>query len=460
MPIINKGVFEGDLVYIRQTGNDWPTAQVTTTADVIETSGNLYFTNARVFAALSNGITGNLVVTGTIVANSFVANNLIVNGVSLFSGEQGANLTVTRITANIWNGLYTANVSETPGNLYFTNSRVVSALVAGDNIVIEANGRISANATSVLGTLTTDQVREGNVNLYFTNTRVVGALSPGKGISIGSTGIISSFYETQYFNTLVDGTAGSNVMDTFMPILTLPSIPTTDTFILESIHIVNISDAPAFVSANVAYKTGNTATLANQIPIPAGGVLEFIKNPQILQAGDKINMKGFTGAGVAANNLLSAIVSYQTISDDVSYTGLGQNLANSNTAIQIFDSYQGAAAIESIKFVNLHTSTVPIKAWWTYANSQPIAYFAHNLQIPPNSSVELLQRPKKINLYDKMYASYSNAPNASVAVFVSAKLATIYSVSSYVDTVVRNQTFVTEFTTSEIDGTILYYTVE
>lgn len=42
--------------------------------------------------------------------------------------------------------LTTANIAES-GNLYFTNSRVVSALTAGNNIVIEANGLISANVS-------------------------------------------------------------------------------------------------------------------------------------------------------------------------------------------------------------------------------------------------------------------------------------------------------------------------
>ena len=63
MAIINKGVLNSKTAFLRQVGNDWPTAQVVvfTTADVTEASSNLYFTNARVIAALSTLTTANII---------------------------------------------------------------------------------------------------------------------------------------------------------------------------------------------------------------------------------------------------------------------------------------------------------------------------------------------------------------------------------------------------------------
>lgn len=43
--------------------------------------------------------------------------------------------------------LTTDNVSES-GNLYFTNTRSVSAITPGTGIVIDSNGRVTANVTS------------------------------------------------------------------------------------------------------------------------------------------------------------------------------------------------------------------------------------------------------------------------------------------------------------------------
>ena len=119
MAIINKGVFDADTMTTRQTGSDWPTAQVTTTADVVESSVNRYFTNARVVSALiagtsitieangrissaGGGITpnsnveGNLRITGTLTANAFASSGF---GVPTLTSATNINL-----SANAANG--------------------------------------------------------------------------------------------------------------------------------------------------------------------------------------------------------------------------------------------------------------------------------------------------------------------------------------------------------------------
>ena len=101
-------------------------------------------------------------------------------------------LTVDSITSNTWGSLYTANVIETSANLYFTNTRAISALTAGRGIELAANGRITSlyNIESIAGVangvvsniqiafaiqdtalLNTANIIEGG-NLYYTNTRV------------------------------------------------------------------------------------------------------------------------------------------------------------------------------------------------------------------------------------------------------------------------------------------------
>lgn len=128
------------------------------------------------------------------------------------------------VTAEKLSNISTSSIYE-GANLYFTNARVVSALVQGQNITIESNGRISAAAQEFSGNtnlvaegsnnlyftnarvyaniigllngkanvsdLTTSNVLEGS-NLYFTNTRAVQAFISGTGIIIESNGRISS----------------------------------------------------------------------------------------------------------------------------------------------------------------------------------------------------------------------------------------------------------------------------
>lgn len=181
-------------------------------------SGNLY-ANTVVTTDIQDGaITG-----GKIAANTITANNI----------QAGA------ITLSLLGNIYTSNIIEngntTSGNVYFSNARSIRALTAGDGVVIEGNGRISANLSAANITVTTSNIYNtgiqigveanvtGNVkvtdtvftnkiqanvwnnlytsnviesgntttgNVYFTNTRAVGALTGGTGITIAANGLI------------------------------------------------------------------------------------------------------------------------------------------------------------------------------------------------------------------------------------------------------------------------------
>jgi hypothetical protein len=111
--------------------------------------------------------------TATLLANIFTAgagiqienNNMIIADVtSSFSGDTDA-------------------VPE-GANLYFTNARSVAALTAGDGILIDANGTVSANI---------DYIANANViqDLVTTNDRILFALTAGPGIIISANGMIS-----------------------------------------------------------------------------------------------------------------------------------------------------------------------------------------------------------------------------------------------------------------------------
>ena len=136
MSIINsRGIFNLGTAYLRQVGNDWPTAQVYYTSDIIEVASNLYFTNARVYAAVSGNLALKANVSDLTTANVSELTNLYY--------------TNARVLSYVSSLLTTSNVAE-GSNLYYTNARVISA---------------------VLPYITTSNVAEGS-NLYYTNARV------------------------------------------------------------------------------------------------------------------------------------------------------------------------------------------------------------------------------------------------------------------------------------------------
>ena len=167
-----------------------------TTANVNEL-GNLYYTNSRVISA----------VVGTTLSNLTVSGNIVVGNVISASGVGGsilgANLVQTNyIQANVWQGIYTANVAESASNLYYTNARVYAnvqpLLTLKANVVdlttanvIESasnlyytNSRVYANVIPLLTLkanvidLTTANVVESASNLYYTNARVYANVQP------------------------------------------------------------------------------------------------------------------------------------------------------------------------------------------------------------------------------------------------------------------------------------------
>ena len=326
-----------------------------TTDQVPEGVNNKYFTNARVLVGVTTGtIAGSLNLTGNITganniivgsgaggyisgvqalhsnaiyansitvgseiggyisgvqaiySNIIYANSLIINGNEVFSNEQGANLTVTRIftnsiTSNTWNGLYTANVIETANNLYFTNARVVSALIAGQNITIEANGRISANASSGASlNLTTADVRETS-NLYFTNARVVTAVTP-----LLTTANVIESSSNLYFTT-------SRVNATVQPFLTTANVIETSGNLYFTNARVVVAVTPLLTTANVI-ETGSNLYFTNARVVVA--VTPLLTTSNVSEGSNLYftNARVLTGitTGVVLGNIVASgdIVAY------------------------------------------------------------------------------------------------------------------------------------------------------
>jgi hypothetical protein len=299
--------------------------------------------------------------------------------------------------------------------------------------------------------LTTANVIETSANLYFTNTRAISAFTAGKGIIIQENGLIKTATAPAEYNLYIDGSAYGNVLSTMSTMITMPSATATDRFLLRSVHVTNISDTTdALLSGNILYATGNTAMLVNQIPIPVGGVVDLIKRAQILNPADQVNLQGFTSAGVATSNILSAMFTYESLSAD----------STSNTNILVYDSAQAASIIESIKIINLRNSVIPVKLYWGDANGIVKTHLAYNLSVPNNTSIELLVNPKRIEKTDRLYASYRNAEDNSISVFTSARLTATFALASYDVNVTPGSSPLISIATTEAEGTVLYYSIE
>jgi hypothetical protein len=139
---------------------------------------------------------------------------------------------------------------------------------------------------------------------------------------------------------------------------------------------------------------------------------------------------------------------------------MSNNLLTSNTDILVFESALAFSIIESIKFVNLTSSIIPVKLYWADANNVIKAHFAHNLSLPSNSTLETIIKPKRVSQGDRIFASYKNAGSNSVSVFLSARTGYEYTSVGYTPNVTPSGTVSVSFGSSESDGTLIYYTIE
>jgi hypothetical protein len=270
-----------------------------TTANVRESSSNLYFTNARAIGAFTAG------------ANIVISPSGVISLVGTGGGSGGTNysdlttanvveiasnlyFTNTRVYANIGPLLNTGNVIEFASNLYFTNTRVyanISPLMNTGNIVEHAsnlyftNTRVYANIGPLLNT---GNVIEFASNLYFTNTRVyanvIGLLNLKANLNQLNTGNVIEFASNLYFTN-------TRVYANIIPLLNLKS------------NIVDFTTANTIELPSNLYFT-NTRVYANIGPLlNTGNVIEFASNLYYTNARVYANVIGLLNDKANLNQL-------------------------------------------------------------------------------------------------------------------------------------------------------------
>jgi hypothetical protein len=195
--------------------------------------------------------------------------------------------------------------------------------------------------------------------------------------------------------------------------------------------------------------------------VPVGGIVEFMDRIQILQPGDKINVRGFDNTGTPATGIFTVNFSIEQISNDPTYYGTSFTLSNTNVETRIVTTSQSFAVVESVKFVNTAGTSVPVRLYVKDANNVIKSYLAYNTQVPPNSSLEILQSPKNLEFGDTLNAMYTGNPGANaIAVFPSYRYSSVTTLGVSQASGTPGDNVIISFTTTITDGTTLYYTLE
>ena len=176
---------------------------ISSTDDVPEGSLNLYYTDARVFGAVTLSSDNTSVLDYNSTTGVFTYNHPSSDGI--LEGQTNQYFTQSRARNSIslttddsqilsygsstgvftWTTPDTDKIVEGSTNIYFTTSRARNTISAGNNINYDSSTGIissvaaveSVNGQTGVVVLDTDDVSEGSANLYFTNARARSAVS-------------------------------------------------------------------------------------------------------------------------------------------------------------------------------------------------------------------------------------------------------------------------------------------
>ena len=296
------------------------------TANVIESSNALYYTNARVNSFIQGNLATKANVTDLTTANVSELTNLYYTNARVNSFIQGNLATKANVT-----DLTTANVSELT-NQYFTNARAVLAITPY---------------------LTTSNVAEGS-NLYYTNARVVSAVTP----YLTTANVIETSANLYFTNARVLANVSQMSINVFADV-DMTGLQTSgiliwngSAFVAGTVSAAATSNSALF--ANLADRA-NTAELANV----ANSVLS-ISNFTTANLVEGINLY-YTNARVA-----SAVTPYLTTSNVIE----GANLYFTNTRaaigltgqdISVKDLYAAGNLTVQGDFITLNVATLDIE---------------------------------------------------------------------------------------------------
>jgi hypothetical protein len=261
------------------------------------------------------------------------------------------------------------------GTIVVDNSRnLVNASAAGVTNVPVANATGTLSVTNG-GTGLTAAGTSGNV--LVSNGSVWTSAAPAVAAS-GGSGLFNTSISTA--TALAVTTSAANV---FAAASTVGK-----RYIVHSIHVTNISAAAAGeLTANIIGGTYSSISLATQLPVPAGTSVELLKQPKVLQPSDYITISA------NASSVLHATATIEEVTG-TGHFGVGVDISTATTLTDLHTATANSV-IQSILLSNDNgTNDVKARVVWTDGSNNIQGYFAYDMVVPADATVEVLEQPK------------------------------------------------------------------
>ena len=297
------------------------------------------------------------------------------------------------------------------GNVGIATTNPLQPLQVGSGttiVIIDALGDVgigTTNATSKLhvvgGALVTGVSTIGNFRIAPVGT---GATVGGIGVTYygdGSqlSGVVSPASNGEFY-TGVSSSLQLTPLSYETSIYTFPSTAGKQ-YVIESINVANVDTSVGVgttvnIIASIQNSTGEQTYIAYNVPIVNGGLIELLKNPIVAGPSDVIKMWVTNDAYTGVNNAAEVYMNYSeyTSTEYISEYASTVSIATTDpTAVYTSSTYP--STIESIHFANrTDTGDYPVSV--SITNGLTTTYLAKNLIIPRYSTVDILDRPKRV----------------------------------------------------------------
>jgi len=257
--------------------------------------------------------------------------------------------------------------------------------------------------TNRLGTGAPNFPNGASVTGVLTATSFVGNGSGLTGAGIGSTGSVNttgiitatSFFGSGAnltglsgggdFNTGIASATGYAVTTGMATAYTAPATAGAR-HIVHSIHITNIDGTTSADISGQLYAGG--LSIANTIPVPAGSSVELLKQPKILSPSETIQLQS------SATGDLHATITVETKAGDTTYIGVGTDITSAATYTDLHIATANTM-LQSVLLANDDgAADVKANVVWTDGSNNIQGYYAFEMTIPADATVEILEKPK------------------------------------------------------------------
>jgi len=248
--------------------------------------------------------------------------------------------------------------------------------------------------------------------LSISGISTLGSVQISSGIVTATSGVVTYYGDGQYLSGVVSpasngefytGVSSSIQLTPLSYETSIYTFPSTagKQYVIESINVANVDTSVGVgttvnIIASIEDSSGEQTYIAYNVPIVNGGLIELLKNPIVAGPSDVMKMWVTNDAYTGVNNATEVYMNYSeyTSTEYISEYASTVSIATTDpTAVYTSSTYP--STIESIHFANrTDIGDYPVSV--SITNGVTTTYLAKNLIIPRYSTVDILDRPKRI----------------------------------------------------------------